>query len=59
LNWLSSDERLISLSPRPSKDSKLALTETQLISISLGFLIILPLLLAGTGGYLWWKRRRA
>ncbi|MFY9260183.1 MAG: GldG family protein [Gallionella sp.] len=59
LNWLSSDERLISLNPRPSKDSKLALSETQLISISLGFLIILPLLLAGTGGYLWWKRRRA
>lgn len=59
LNWLSNDERLITLNPRPAKDTKLALSETQLVSISVGFLIILPLLLAGTGGYLWWKRRRA
>ncbi len=59
LNWLSRDERLITLNPRPAKDNKLALSETQLLSISVGFLIVLPLLLAGTGGYLWWKRRRA
>ena len=59
LNWLSSDERLITLNPRPSKDTKLVLSEKQLIGISLTFLIVLPLMLAGWGGYLWWKRRRA
>ncbi|MDD4964883.1 MAG: GldG family protein [Gallionella sp.] len=59
LNWLSNDERLITLNPRPSKDVKLALSEKQLVGISLTFLIGLPLLLAGWGGYLWWKRRRA
>lgn len=59
LNWLSSEEKLISLHPRASKDTKLELSEKQLVGISLTFLIALPLMLAGWGGYLWWKRRRA
>jgi ABC-type uncharacterized transport system involved in gliding motility auxiliary subunit len=59
LNWLSNDERMITLHPRASKDTKLELSEKQLVGISLTFLIGLPLLLAGWGGYLWWKRRRA
>ncbi|MDD2776368.1 MAG: GldG family protein [Gallionella sp.] len=59
LNWLSNDERMITLHPRASKDTKLELSEKQLVGISLTFLVALPLMLAGWGGYLWWKRRRA
>ncbi|MFZ2300452.1 MAG: Gldg family protein [Gallionella sp.] len=59
VNWLASEERLITLQPRASKDSNLALGKTQLTVIGIGFLIGLPLLLMGAGGYIWWKRRRA
>ena len=59
VNWLVGEDRLINLQPRTAKDSNLALGKTQLTAIGIGFLIGLPLLLAGVGGYIWWKRRRA
>ena len=58
VNWLAGEENLITQQLRPSKDSKLELSATQLRSISIVALLILPLLLAGVGGYIWWKRRR-
>ncbi|MGB7597326.1 MAG: GldG family protein [Gallionella sp.] len=59
VNWLAGEERLIMPKLLPAKDSKLALSKAQLEIISAIFLLALPLLLAGLGGYLWWKRRRA
>ena len=59
VNWLTGEEHLITLQPRSAKDSSLALSRTELYAISIGFLLVLPLLLAGAGGYVWWKRRRA
>lgn len=59
INWLSGEEHLITLQPRAAKDSSLTLGKTHLNIIGLGFLLVLPLLLAGAGGYIWWKRRRA
>lgn len=59
VNWLSSEEQLITLQPRAAKDSQLTLSRTQLTAISVGFLIVLPLLLAAVGARMWWKRRRA
>jgi len=59
VNWLSSEEHLITLQPRAAKDSNLVLSKTQLTAIGIGFLLGLPLLLAGVGVYIWWKRRRA
>jgi gliding motility-associatede transport system auxiliary component len=59
VNWLAGEEHLIVQHLRPAKDSKLELSAIQLRLISIGYLLGLPLLLAGTGGYLWWKRRRA
>ncbi|MFZ2541302.1 MAG: GldG family protein [Gallionella sp.] len=59
VNWLAGEEHLITLQPRASKDSSLMLSKTELNVISFGFLLVLPLLLAGVGGYIWWKRRRA
>ena len=59
VNWLAGEERLITLQPRAAKDSSLVLGKIQLTAIGIGFLIGLPLLLAGMGLYIWWKRRRA
>lgn len=59
VNWLASEEHLITIQPRAAKDSNLVLSKTQLNVISIGFLIGLPLLLSLVGGMMWWKRRRA
>lgn len=59
VNWLSSEEHLITVQPRAAKDSSLILSQTQLSVISITFLLGLPLLLLATGGYIWRKRRRA
>lgn len=59
VNWLSGEEHLITLQPRAAKDSELVLNRTQLNVISVGFLLILPLLLVAVGTRMWWKRRRA
>jgi hypothetical protein len=59
VNWLAGEEHLIVQHLRPARDSKLELSAMQLRFISIGFLLALPLLLAGAGVYIWWKRRRA
>lgn len=59
VNWLAGEEHLITLQPRNSKDSTLTLSRTQLEFIGIGFLLVVPLLLAAYGIFLWWKRRRA
>ena len=59
VNWLSGEERLITVQPRSSKDSSLTLSKTQLGVIAITFLLVVPLLLAAWGIWLWWKRRRA
>ncbi len=58
VNWLASEDGLITIQPRAAKDINLVLSTAQLTTISFGALLGLPLLLAGMGGYLWWKRRR-
>jgi ABC-type uncharacterized transport system involved in gliding motility auxiliary subunit len=59
VNWLAGEEHLITQQLHPAKDSKLVLSTTQLRGISISFLLVLPLLLIGVGGVMWWKRRRA
>ncbi|MBI5626144.1 MAG: GldG family protein [Nitrosomonadales bacterium] len=58
VNWLAGEEHLITLQPRAAKDSNLTLGKMQLNIISIGFLLGLPLMLAGIGGFIWWKRRK-
>lgn len=56
-NWLIGDDDLVSVEVQPSPDTKLELSDTQLIIIAFGFLIIIPLLLLFTGFRIWRQRK--
>jgi ABC-type uncharacterized transport system involved in gliding motility auxiliary subunit len=58
LNWLANEDRLIAIQPSAAGDSSISLSKTQLSFISIGLVIVLPLLLILVGGVLWWRRRR-
>ena len=58
INWLASDENLITLQPRPTVDSELDFGRTAQYLLVYGFLVLLPLVFAGTGVAIWWRRRR-
>ena len=58
VNWLTGDENLITIQPRATLDSNLILSESALIIIAGGFLIILPLVFLASGLIIWWLRRR-
>ena len=58
VNWLANEERLITVQPRAAKDGKITLSKNQLTTISVSFLIVLPLLLTAMGTLQWWRRKR-
>ncbi len=58
VNWLSLDDDLISINPRPAPDTQLTLSQTEQLFISFGFLLVLPILLFGTGLRIWLVRRK-
>ncbi len=58
INWLSLDDNLIAINPRPAPDTRLELSQPQQIAISLAFLLVIPLLLIGTGLRIWLRRRK-
>lgn len=57
VNWLSSDEDLISIRPKERDDRRVTLTQSQMswVRITSQFLIPLAMLIAGVT--VWWKRR--
>lgn len=58
INWVVSDENYISIPSRPAADLSLNLSRTAELTIALGFMVILPLVFAGNGMWMWWRRRR-
>lgn len=57
VNWLTNEERLITIQPHAAKDAKIVLSKHQLFAISISFLVLLPLLLLGAGTRQWWRRK--
>lgn len=57
-NWLSEDEKLLSIVPHSAPDTRLELSGPLLIAIAVFFLVLLPLGLLLTGLVLWLRRRR-
>ena len=57
VNWLTSDEDLISIRPKEPEDRRLNITGNGLRVLFLSSLIVLPLLVIGAGFSTWFKRR--
>ena len=59
INWLSGDDALIAVDPRPAADTRIEIDATHLYLIAFFVLMLLPLIFAGTGIAVWWRRRNA
>src|SRR5580698_3441687 len=57
VNWLSSDEDLISIRPKPQEDRRVTMTRAQLNVVRATSQFVLPLIVIITGTLVWWKRR--
>jgi len=57
-DWLLGDDDEISVPDRSAPDRTLALSQTGLGVLGFVFLVALPLVIAGTGALIWWRRRR-
>ena len=57
VNWLSSDEDLISIRPKPPEDRRITMTNRQLAWMRATSQFALPLVVVILGVGVWWKRR--
>ena len=57
INWLCSDEDLISIRPKPPEERGLTMTAAQLTTVKLTSQFILPFIVIVAGVLVWWKRR--
>jgi ABC-type uncharacterized transport system involved in gliding motility auxiliary subunit len=57
INWLSSDEDLISIRPKEPNDSRLSMTARQMNLVFYESILIIPLLIVAAGVGVWWRRR--
>lgn len=59
VNWLTGEDALVAIDPRPAADSRIDIGQMTLYAIAFGFLLALPLFFVMTGVVIWWRRRRA
>ncbi|MDI1293127.1 MAG: GldG family protein [Methylobacter sp.] len=57
INWLIHDDRFIDIPAKVATDKSLQLSQLSVGIIGFGFLIVIPVLLMGTGFYIWRKRK--
>ena len=57
VNWLSSDEDLISIRPKEKEDRRITMTRAQLSFVRATSQFLLPLIVVVAGFGVWWKRR--
>jgi len=56
-NWLIGDDDFISVEVKPAADTRLVISDTQLVIIGFGFLLIIPLALLIIGFRIWYIRK--
>lgn len=57
INWLASDEELISIRPKEQEDRRIMMTKAQINWVGITSLLVLPLIVIATGVSVWWRRR--
>ena len=57
VNWLASDEDLISIRPKPPENRRVSMTQRQFNAVLVTSQFILPLIVVVAGFGVWWKRR--
>jgi ABC-type uncharacterized transport system involved in gliding motility auxiliary subunit len=57
VNWMTSDEDLISIRPKDPEDRRITMNRRQMGSVFFGSVIGLPLIVIFSGLMVWWKRR--
>jgi ABC-type uncharacterized transport system involved in gliding motility auxiliary subunit len=57
MNWLSSDEDLISIRPKPPEDRRVTMTRSQMNVVRITSQFVLPLIVIFAGVSVWWRRR--
>ena len=58
INWLSHDDNFIAIPGKKAADTELVMSETAWSLLGLFFLLGLPLMLLGSGIFIWLKRRK-
>ena len=58
VNWLSNDDNFIAIPAQIAPDTQLELSPLASGLIAFSFLIALPVLLFGSGAFIWWHRRK-
>jgi ABC-type uncharacterized transport system involved in gliding motility auxiliary subunit len=57
INWLASDEDLISIRPKQREDRRITMTRAQLNWVRVTSQFVLPLIVVVAGISVWWRRR--
>lgn len=57
MNWLSSDEDLISIRPKEQDDRRITMTQSQFSWVRATSQFLLPLVVVVFGASVWWRRR--
>jgi ABC-type uncharacterized transport system involved in gliding motility auxiliary subunit len=57
INWLASDEDLISIRPKEREDRRITLTQAQMRWLRISSQFLLPLIVVLGGVSVWWRRR--
>jgi ABC-type uncharacterized transport system involved in gliding motility auxiliary subunit len=57
INWLASDEDLISIRPKEPEDRRITMTRAQMNWVRVTSQFGLPLIVVAAGAFVWWKRR--
>lgn len=57
INWLASDEDLISIRPKEPEDRRVQLSRMQMAMLRLTSQFLIPLAVIIAGVFVWWRRR--
>jgi ABC-type uncharacterized transport system involved in gliding motility auxiliary subunit len=57
IDWLASDEDLISIRPKQEEDRRVTMTSAQMNWVRITSQFLLPLVVVFAGVSVWWRRR--